>query len=155
MTNLYSNFKNSVYGTWFIYALKGGLLLGAIPVFNAIISAVLGIDTEGAIAAIIVSAIGGAAGGTAFYFTRTMGKKVGWGFYLTCIIIMEAYIITVILGIFVAVALCPYLLDESLEELLFRPVFHLALHMYGLFLVTVGVGATSLQKFIRRKKTGN
>lgn len=153
--NLYSNLKNSIREGWFFYALKGALLLGAIPTFSAIITRMLGVNTEGVIAAIVVSAIGGAAGGIAFYYTRTMRKKGGWSNYLHCIIIMEAYIITVTLGIYVTVVLCPYLLDRNLEEWLFRPIFHLALHIYGLLLVTAGVSVTSLQKIICRRRADN
>jgi len=131
------------------------MLLGGIPALGSVISAIFGISTEGMIAAILVSAIGGGAGGMAVYFTRSLRKKSSWAFYLAFIIVMEAYIIIVTLCIFVVVILCPYLRDEIFENTFSRGFFHLGLHIYGLFLVTICVGIVSLQKFIRKRRVGN
>jgi hypothetical protein len=152
MNKLYSNFKNTVRGSWLLHALAGGLILGAIPALSAVILTILSFDTEGINAAIAISALGGASGGIAVYFTRTMMKKGGWSNYLAWSVIVEAYVITVILGIFVAVTLYPYLRDESFEDDFHSPTFHLILHIYVILLATISVGVISLQKSIRRRK---
>jgi hypothetical protein len=153
MTRLYTNLKNSARESLPFHALFGSLIMGGAPALGYLITRIMGgTETEGIMAAIVVSAIGGAAGGIALYLTRTMFKKGGWHAYLSSIIVFEAYVLTTILGIFLAVFLYPSLRDKDFDNIFLRPAFHLFIHLYAISLATITFGLYSLQKHMRRRK---
>ena len=150
ITKLYLDFKNSLPDSCFLCTLVGSMLLGGIPALGFVVLAISGNSTQGIPPAILASAIAGAAGGMAVYFTRNMRKKNFWGLYLGYIIVAEAYITTATLCIFLLVFLYPSLKDQDFNDTFQNPYFHLALHIYALFLVTISLGITSIQKKFKK-----
>ncbi len=152
MAQLFMNFKKALEQSWLVNTLLGVLIFGGIPAISYLLGRMIGCPkTEGILAAIIVSAAGGAAGGIAVYLTQTMVKKGRWRAYLSFIIIVEAYVLTTIIGILTVIVLYPSLRDEDLV-MLFLPSFHLFSQFYVIFLATVSFGVYSLNKLIQRRK---